>query len=288
MGTVVLAPGESKAAQAAAAAAAGSAARAAAEHLAAQPSAYWLTPERDPASRVEARVRGLIAQAREHEAALALVVYGLPQRDCGQYSAGGLDESEYDEWTALIGSTLAAAGDVQKIVVLEPDSLALAPECASIPARAAQLRRAVERLEGRNTWIYLDGGHSNWLPVERMASLIDRVGVRERVRGFATNVSNYQTTYDEFAYAHALAAELGWGHAIVDTSRNGAGATDEWCNPRGRVVGDAPGTYGDEVVDTNLWIKPPGESDGECNGGPPAGDWWDAAAIELTRDARSR
>ena len=39
-----------------------------------------------------------------------------------------------------------------------------------------------------------------------------------------------------------------------------------------------------DVVDTNLWIKPPGESDGPCNGGPAAGVWWPAAARELTRD----
>jgi endoglucanase len=34
----------------------------------------------------------------------------------------------------------------------------------------------------------------------------------------------------------------------------------------------------------NLWIKPPGESDGPCNGGPAAGAWWPDAAIELTRE----
>jgi endoglucanase len=32
-----------------------------------------------------------------------------------------------------------------------------------------------------------------------------------------------------------------------------------------------------------LWIKRPGESDGTCNGGPPAGTFWDAYAIGLVR-----
>ena len=59
-----------------------------------------------------------------------------------------------------------------------------------------------------------------------------------------------------------------------------------WCNPPDRLIGDPGGTYGDDVVDTNLWIKPPGESDGECNGGPIAGAFWPNAAVDLTRDVR--
>jgi endoglucanase len=34
-----------------------------------------------------------------------------------------------------------------------------------------------------------------------------------------------------------------------------------------------------------LWVKVPGESDGECGGGPPAGTWWHAGAVELARNA---
>ena len=85
-------------------------------------------------------------------------------------------------------------------------------------------------------------------------------------------------------YAHQLSGLTGGLHAIVDTSRNGAGSNGEWCNPPGRLIGAPGGTYGDDVVDTNLWIKPPGESDGTCNGGPVAGAWWPQSAVELTRN----
>jgi endoglucanase len=105
----------------------------------------------------------------------------------------------------------------------------------------------------------------------------------ERIRGFATNVSNDNATADEIAYAHEVSAHLDRLHAVIDTSRNGAGGHDDWCNPPGRLVGEPGGAIGDDVVDTNLWIKPPGESDGECGGGPPAGTWWPHAAVELTR-----
>jgi endoglucanase len=288
VGTRIVAPDESKVAQAISDGTADTAdAQAAAAYLAEQPTAYWLTPELDPIDEVWDRIAHLAAEAREQDAALAVVVYGLPGRDCGNHSAGGLDPDAYVEWTDLIGQALRNAQGVQKIVVLEPDSLALAPECGNIDERVEQLSGAVDRLTGTNTWIYLDGGHSSWLPAEQMADLIRQVGVLDRIRGFATNVSNYQTTKAEFDYAHEVSALLGGVHAIVDTSRNGAGpAGSEWCNPPGRLVGDAGGTYGDGVVDTNLWIKPPGESDGTCNGGPDAGVWWPEGAAELTREAR--
>lgn len=285
VGTVIVAPEESKAARAAAEG--GTAEEvAAAEYLAAQPTAYWLTPEQDPIGDAGPRILNLASEARESDAALAVVVYGLPGRDCGNHSAGGLDPAAYDTWTAEIGRALSSVRDVQKIVIVEPDSLALAPECGNVPERVEQLRAAIDRLAGTDTWLYVDGGHSNWVSVDEMAELIRQVA-GDGVRGFATNVSNFNTTYDEFAYARALSERLGGLHAVIDTARNGAGTTSdgEWCNPPGRLVGDASGTYGDDVVDTNLWIKPPGESDGPCNGGPAAGVWWPQGAVDLTREA---
>src|SRR5699024_9465766 len=121
-------------------------------------------------------------------------------------------------WIAEIAAAMEAAPDLQKIVILEPDSLALAPECGNIDERAVQLRDAVNELAAPGTWIYLDGGHSGWLSVAKMAALIAGVDAGDEVRGFATNVSNYRSTYDEFAYAHALSAELDGMHAIIDTS----------------------------------------------------------------------
>jgi endoglucanase len=43
---------------------------------------------------------------------------------------------------------------------------------------------------------------------------------------------------------------------------------------------------GHEPVDAYLWIKRPGESDGSCHGGPPAGAWWPDYALGLARRAR--
>ena len=178
-------------------------------------------------------------------------------------------------------------GMTLQIMADRPDGGINVDECGEISTRAGFLSAAVDALSGTGTWIYIDGGHSAWHSPDDMAALIRQMGIIDRVRGVATNVSNYQSTYEEFAYAHALSDRLGGTHAIVDTSRNGvATAGSTWCNPSGQTVGAPTGTYGDGVVDTNLWIKPPGESDGSCNGGPAAGHWWPAAAESLTRDVR--
>lgn len=94
-------------------------------------------------------------------------------------------------------------------------------------------------------------------------------------------------------------------HAVIDTSRNGRGSwkppagayrdPEVWCNPPGRGLGRRPSLEsGNPYVDAFLWIKVPGESDGECLRGtagpadpergvkaPPAGQWFAAQAREL-------
>ena len=44
---------------------------------------------------------------------------------------------------------------------------------------------------------------------------------------------------------------------------------------RPRLVNDSTG------LDALLWVKLPGESDGTCNGGPAAGQWWQEMALEM-------
>lgn len=257
--------------------------QAAAAYLAAQPTAFWLVPERDPIGQVGPRVTSLAQEASDQGATSTIVVYGLPGRDCGNFSAGGLSEADYATWTAEIGAAVGASG-IETIIMLEPDSIALAQECGNLAERAPQLQGAVTNLSADNADIYIDGGHSTWHSPEVMAGFIREMGVIDQVRGFATNVSNYNTDADEVAYARELSGLLGGAHAVIDSARNGVGSTGEWCNPPDRRVGSVPGTVHDDVVDTNLWIKVPGESDGTCNGGPAAGAWWPQSAIVLTTD----
>jgi len=249
--------------------------------LARIPTAIWLLPEAHPTGEITEFVSRIEADAAVKGQLPVFVVYGIPSRDCDNYSAGGASDQEYPLWVSAIA---AGIGTFPAVVILEPDALALAPSCGTEQATTAFIKDAAARLStDPGTTVYLDGGHSDWLEPAQMAALLKSAGVGE-VRGFATNVSNFNTTQDERDYATDLSELLGGAHFVIDTSRNGMGSTGEWCNPPGRSVGTTPSGVDDgSAQDANLWIKNPGESDGECNGGPPAGQWWPSQALELTR-----
>ena len=223
---------------------------------------------------------------RQAGAMPVFVAYDIPLRDCGGYSGGGaLSPASYQEWirnfTAGVGRGVAA-------VVLEPDALA-GMDCLSAQdqsTRLALLRYAVRTLTSHpKTAVYLDAGHSGWQTADVMADRLRRADVAD-ARGFSLNVSNFDLTRNERRYGVDIVTRLGGKHFIVDTSRNGLGSSGDWCNPPGRALGHRPTTVTHRGrVDAYLWIKRPGESDGTCNGGPPAGQWWTDYAVGLAERA---
>lgn len=250
------------------------------ERLASIPQGIWLTPEQYPTGAVGPFVQGVVDAADTSGQVPTFVVYGIPDRDCsGGFSGGGLPADQYGPWVQEIADA-AAHGD-HAAVVVEPDALASSLECDSSAERVRLIKDAVDLLRADGVTTYVDGGHSNWVAPAKLADLLEQVGV-EGVRGFATNVANYQTNEDEVAYAEKLSALIGGAHYIVDTGRNGFGSTDDWCNPSGRAFGTEPTVSTDgEHLDAYAWIKPPAESDGECGGGPAAGELWPERALEL-------
>jgi cellulose 1,4-beta-cellobiosidase len=132
-----------------------------------------------------------------------------------------------------------------------------------------------------------------------------------KIRGFSTNVSNYNpfhaavpppyaegsTSYDESNYAKSLAPYLeaeglpsqfiiDQGRVALDGAREEWG---EWCNVAPAGFGQAPGSsvLNNTHVDSIVWIKPGGESDGECGyeGAPPAGEWFPEYVAMLVENA---
>jgi hypothetical protein len=216
-----------------------------------------------------------------------LVAYAIPARDCGGYSAGGVNSP--DGYRAWIRDFAAGIGDRRAAVVLEPDALAGMGCLAQVDqeTRLALLAEAVDVLAARpGVLVYLDAGHANWIGAAEMAGRLSEAGIA-RAQGFALNVSNFGFTADQVAYGSDLSARVGRKHFVIDTSRNGLGPAPggEWCNPAGRALGQRPGTTTAPLVDAHLWIKRPGESDGTCNGGPPAGQWWAEYALGLAQRA---
>ncbi|MFA1538863.1 glycoside hydrolase family 6 protein [Actinomadura monticuli] len=188
---------------------------------------------------------------------------------------------------------------------------------------------------GHSDWQQLndyDAGYGEPRAQLGMASRLLKGGIA-KADGFALNVSNYRSTDELASYGTRLSKCLRFrqetgatscsdtdlaatpddprrlAHFVLDTSRNGQGPwtppADEysdpqvWCNPPGRGLGARPSTRtGDPLVDAFLWIKRPGESDGQCTRGtagpedpeygvvdPAAGAWWPEYALGLSQRA---
>jgi endoglucanase len=129
---------------------------------------------------------------------------------------------------------------------------------------------------------------------------------------FPANPNDFSTWHlsDEWYDANLGAAEP-TTHFVIDTSRNGQGPwtppagypdPQDWCNPPGRGTGLLPtADTGIDLLDAYVWVKIPGESDGECTRGlgpggttvdpewgridPAAGAWFPEMALELATNA---
>jgi endoglucanase len=255
------------------------------DKLASQPQAVWFGDWNDT---VRSDVAGLVDRAAAAGRLPVLVAYDLPNRDCGGYSSGGAaSASDYQAW---IRDFAAGVGDRRAAVILEPDALAEL-DCLSADQRAGYvslLSDAIGVLGAHpGVALYVDAGNPAWQPADEMARRLAAVGA-QRARGFALNVSNFQTTASSIAYGKQIAAQLGGRRFVIDTSRNGNGPAPggSWCNPPDRALGPRPTARTDDpAADAYLWIKSPGESDGTCNGGPDAGVWWPDYALGLAQRA---
>jgi cellulose 1,4-beta-cellobiosidase len=207
------------------------------------------------------------------------------------------------------------------------------PKCAaSDQAYRGSIAYAVQKLHMPQVFTYLDAAHAGWLGWEGNRQKIAKIfkdvltqaGDLDMIRGFATNVSNYNTVAgsdgkklgpanpcpDESTYVTKLSAALEaegirGKRFIIDTGRNGkvARATwGSWCNVKGAGIGPRPQASPLPLVDAYFWVKPPGESDGISDpkaarfdqgcaspdampGAPEAGQWFGAHFLELAKNA---
>ncbi|PZE28703.1 glycoside hydrolase family 6 protein [Curtobacterium sp. MCBD17_028] len=255
---------------------------AAARTIARQPIAIWLG-EWFQGGLLDSTIARNLASAESKGTTPVFVTYAIPDRDCGGYSAGGLTPAQYTAWNQQIADDLHGH---RAVVLVEPDSLAMLPSCSQdASTRLPLLRTAVAQFHAAGVPAYLDGGNSSWNAPAVTASELNQAGVSQ-ARGFFTNVSNFNAVDPERSYAGKVSALTGGSHFVIDVSRNGRGARGDWCNPAGAGLGQDPHvTYGSGQLDALLWVKTPGASDGTCNGGPAAGDWFASYAVGLVQNA---
>jgi cellulose 1,4-beta-cellobiosidase len=274
-------------------------------------------------------------------------VYNLPNRDCAaKASAGELslenggEERYKTEFIDKIAAQLAAHPSQRAAIILETDSIPNLvtnldlPKCGAADQPFRRLiAYAAAKLSSAGAYVYLDAGHAGWLgwdgnrtkAVEIYRDILARAGGNHTIRGFFTNVSNYNvvrgddnkklapgtTAPDELTYVTKLSESLaaagitGKGF-IIDTGRNGRGGIrttwGNWCNVKGAGLGERSRAAPAPLVDAYFWIKTPGDSDGTSDekaarfddncaspdaapGAPEAGKWFASYFLDLVQNA---
>lgn len=245
--------------------------------------ALWIT-DFYSITDVRSAVHNYVTRAAREKKTPILAIYAIPDRDCGQASAGGEPSADaYKRWLGQVAQGLHGA---HALVVIEPDAVAELGDCSGQGNRAGLLRWASQVLSKTDAWVYLDAGHSGWHSAAVMATRLKESGVAY-VRGISVNVGNYLPTNKEQAYAESVLAALkskgiANKYFVIDTSRNGvAPRNSQVCNPVWARIGTPPRLILRGEDDGLLWIKHPGESDGPCNGGPSSGVWSNTLANRL-------
>ncbi|KAH8730290.1 cellobiohydrolase-like protein II precursor [Phaeosphaeriaceae sp. PMI808] len=196
------------------------------------------------------------------------------------------------------------------------------PFCkTATPVYEEGIAYAIAKLQFPNVHLYIDAAHGGWLGwadnlkptaqiFAKVVAAAKKINPLAKIRGYATNVSNYNSfqakvrenytewspSWDESHYASSLSTYLEAEglptNFIIDQGRVAApGARKEWgawCNVEPSGFGPLPGTKNNNThIDSIVWIKPGGESDGKCGlaGAPAAGAWFDQYVQMLVKNA---
>ncbi|KAK1931375.1 Endoglucanase A [Phytophthora citrophthora] len=245
--------------------------------------ASWFT-DRMTTDERSTMISSMLSQCSE-DTRLSIVVYGIPNKDCDAgYSSGGNVKST-DDYKAFLKELTDAVGDRKVLYVVEPDAVGLLAKEGSCGASAGyldNLKVAVTALSANaNAELYIDVGY--WMLADsanaaKIAPIMQELGSRGKVKGVTINTSNYRSNDECATYCTNFQTAMGKSDmsCVVDTSRNYAGnPTSDWCNVVTAGIGKPPSSdTGVSNLDYFMWIKPPGESDGECSGGTAAGSFY--------------
>jgi len=196
------------------------------------PSAYWIDVKAKVLGTGTESVQGILtdAAAKSPPELVTLIFYDLPNRDCDaaasngeicctynadgtcDYSvagdcADGIEEYKTTYVDPFVSTLASFKGKVPVVVVVEPDSIPnLAsnlghPHCGNMATQLAYhhgVHYALDELTAKtDASIYLDAAHGGWLGWDD--NLAAYIGLLrdwdlplDKMRGFATNVANYQ------------------------------------------------------------------------------------------------
>ena len=133
------------------------------------------------------------------------------------------DVGKYKKWLITQAEAIGSCDNVC-VVVLEPDRF------ASDKKNDPLLDWGIETIKSKapNAAVFLDIGHSRWIPYKDIVNRVKKYKSYEMLDGFASNVSNFRPDKDEAAFALKLFKATG-KPVIIDTSRNGLSSRTGKC-----------------------------------------------------------
>ena len=198
------------------------------------PTAVWLAWDGAPGE-----VEGHLINAGSSQTVVFLL-YMIPTRDCNSNaSAGGASGLDvYKGYVDDISNTIKSHPETNVVMVVEPDTLgnlvtATSEACQNVHTLHKNALAYAINVFGAmdNVSVYLDAAHGMWLSdyADETAAVIREIldnAPNGKIRGFSTNVSNYQPIYTEYEYYIRLNESLEklgvtGMHYILDTGRNG-------------------------------------------------------------------
>ncbi|KAL4145067.1 hypothetical protein PRNP1_012741 [Phytophthora ramorum] len=269
------------------------------ELVAKQQVAQWYTDRvSDAAALAKSIVLPKCNAESQDSSPPTIVVYGLPQKDCAHGFSSAGSNADTNAYRAFLQQLVDSVGDRQVVYILEPDAIGLLADegsCGHAKGYAENLGVAMDILsQNANAEIYLDVGYWTLSTDEQaaaVAKVVNAVDPDRRCKGISLNTSNYRSNAEMAATCERFVKASGKNYkCIVDTSRNMVDPTStEWCNSNWAGIGELPTTNtGSNYVSRYVWVKPPGESDGQCTGeadqalrGPNAGDFFPDHFVQL-------
>lgn len=286
------------------------------ETVAKQPIARWYTDRTDDTEKLAKEVYlnvcdslfasldvtlGLLSISATISSfdAKVVVVYGLPNKDCeAKFSSSGSNKNAHD-YKAFIQTLLDANVNGERVVyLLEPDAVGLlaAEGCGTNLEYESNLAVAIDLLSSSGSDIYLDVGYwklSNDDDARAVAKIVNSVDRQGKCKGIVLNTANYRSASEMNDCCRRFQRVSDKMYTcIIDTSRNYLPPSNEneWCNTINTGIGPLPTTNtGYDALDAFIWVKPAGESDGECTGrtkdsmqgGPSAGKFFAENFVHL-------
>ncbi|WP_460486254.1 glycoside hydrolase family 6 protein [Capnocytophaga sp. HP1101] len=251
------------------------------------PCGGWYDGINPSSEKNDRYLRNFVEGAERAHKTPIVVIYGIPNRDCGSFSKGGHPNgASYKAW---IDRVSAIIGKRRAVVIIEPDAINYCGHprgSAKYNERAELLSYAAEKLNKNNpnvaSYIHAGNGPLVTQNPEAVANAIIDGGL-QYMRGFALNVSGLGGTAEEQAGAEKFVAYLatkGFDKVryVIDTGRSGINRPKHQnpnppfnsCNNFNAALGPRSTTKTTGAhADAYLWINGGGGSDGECNMGAP-------------------